>query len=162
VKSVKPSWIGFDAHVADLFSKQSQRGFLGYAKVSLREYFRYRPKAFRLIIDGKKMKKKAFFISFANSDQFGYNASIAPDAKVDDGLIDVVIVNISSFLPTVLFASLLFFKKIRKTPYVEVIKTPELVIKQKMNIINLDGEPIKIGKKIKIRVNPASLNVIVP
>ncbi|HOF80325.1 MAG TPA: diacylglycerol kinase family lipid kinase [Bacteroidales bacterium] len=154
--------IGFDAHVADLFSKQSQRGFLGYAKVSLREYFRYRPKAFRLIIDGKKMKKKAFFISFANSDQFGYNASIAPDAKVDDGLIDVVIVNISSFLPTVLFASLLFFKKIRKTPYVEVIKTPELVIKQKMNIINLDGEPIKIGKKIKIRVNPASLNVIVP
>ena len=57
---------------------------------------------------------------------------------------------------------MLIFKKMRKTPYVEIIKTPELVIKQKMNIINLDGEPIKIGKKIKIRVYPASLNVIVP
>jgi len=154
--------VGFDAHVADHFARQSQRGFFGYAKVAIREYFRYRPMKFRLVVDGKKMVRRALFISFANSDQFGYNTSIAPDATVDDGMIDVVIARKSSLWKMIFFAPFLFARKIHKTPYVEIIRAREVDIMQKVKIINLDGEPVDVGKRLHIHVIPASLNIIVP
>lgn len=154
--------VGFDAHVAEKFAQQSQRGFLGYAKVALREYFQYRPKKFKLVIDGKRMYREALFISFANTDQFGYNTSISPNASIDDGMIDVCIAKKTALWKTILWAPFLLAKKIDKTPYVEIIRARELDIRQKKKTINLDGEPVKVGKRLHIHVIPASLNVIVP
>ncbi|HPE34887.1 MAG TPA: diacylglycerol kinase family lipid kinase [Bacteroidales bacterium] len=154
--------VGFDAHVAKKFARQSQRGFWGYARVALREYFRYRPKKFVLIVDGKKIKRRALFISFANSDQFGYNTSIAPNACIDDGMVDVCIARKTSLFKTLLWAPLLLFRKIDKAPYIEIIRAREVDIKQSKKKINLDGEPLKLGKRLHIHVVPASLNVIVP
>lgn len=154
--------VGFDAHVADKFAKQSQRGFFGYAKVAIREYFRFRPMKFKLVIDGKRLYRKALFISFANTDQFGYNTSIAPNASIDDGMIDVVIARKVPLWKTILYAPFLVAKKIHMTPDVEIIRTRELDIRQKKKTINLDGEPVKLGKRLHINVIPASLNVIVP
>jgi diacylglycerol kinase (ATP) len=154
--------VGFDALVAEKFATQSQRGFLGYAKVALSEYFRYRPSTFKLKIDGKKFKRKALFISFANSDQFGYNTSIAPNASIDDGMIDVCIVRKHPLWKTILYAPFLFLRRIHRTPYVEIIRARELDIKQKVKAINLDGEPVKISKRLHIHVIPKSLKVIVP
>lgn len=154
--------VGFDAHVAKKFARQSQRGFWGYARVAVREYFRYRPKKFVLIVDGKKIKRRALFISFANSDQFGYNTSIAPNASIDDGMVDVCIARKTNLLKTLLWAPLLLFRKIDKAPYMEIIRAREVDIKQSKKKINLDGEPLKLGKRLHIHVVPASLNVIVP
>jgi diacylglycerol kinase (ATP) len=154
--------VGFDALVAEKFARQSQRGFLGYAIVAFREYFRYQPSTFKLLIDGKKIKRKALFISFANSDQFGYNTSIAPNATIDDGLIDVCIVRKQPIWKTILYAPFLFLRRIHRTPYVEIIRTKELDIRQKVKTINLDGEPVKINKRLHIHVIPHSLSVIVP
>lgn len=154
--------VGFDAHVAEKFAKQSQRGFFGYAKVALSEYFQYRPKKFKLVINGKRLYRKALFISFANSDQFGYNTSISPNASIDDGMIDVVIARKVPLWKTILYAPFLVAKKIHKTPNVEIIRARELDIRQKKKTINLDGEPVKVGKRLHIHVIPASLNVIVP
>ncbi|MBE0637241.1 MAG: diacylglycerol kinase family lipid kinase [Bacteroidales bacterium] len=154
--------VGFDAHVAAKFAQQSQRGFFGYAKVALREYFRYRPKKFKLIIDGKRYYREALFISFANSDQFGYNTSISPNASIDDGMIDVCIAKKTALWKTILWAPFLVARKIHRTPYVEIIRARELDIRQKKKTINLDGEPVKVGKRLHIHVIPASLNVIVP
>lgn len=154
--------VGFDAHVAEKFAKQSQRGFFGYAKVALGEYFQYRPKKFKLVINGKRLYRKALFISFANSDQFGYNTSISPNASIDDGMIDVVIARKVPLWKTILYAPFLVAKKIHKTPNVEIIRARELDIRQKKKTINLDGEPVKVGKRLHIHVIPASLNVIVP
>jgi diacylglycerol kinase (ATP) len=154
--------VGFDALVAEKFAMQSQRGFFGYARVAIREYFRYRPTTFKLIINEKKIKRKALFISFANSDQFGYNTSIAPNANIEDGMIDVCIARKPGLWETILYAPFLFLKRIHQTPYMEVIRTRELNIKQKTKIINLDGESVKLGKRLHIHVIPKSLCVIVP
>jgi diacylglycerol kinase (ATP) len=120
--------VGFDAHVADKFAQQSQRGFFGYAKVAMREYFQFRPMKFKLVIDGKRLYRKALFISFANTDQFGYNTSIAPNASIDDGMIDVVIARKVPLWKTILYAPFLVAKKIHMTPDVEIIRTRELDI----------------------------------
>lgn len=154
--------IGFDALVAKKFAQQNRRGLWGYLKVTIREYFRYRPRKFKLIVDGKRLYREALFISFANSDQFGYRTTIAPEASADDGMIDVVIVKKIPLWQTLLWLPALFFRKINRSPYVEIIKAKEVDIRNKVKTINLDGEPVKVGKRLHIHIIPSSLNVIVP
>ncbi len=155
--------VGFDAHVAKKFAKNKRRGFLTYFKIVTKEYQRYKPKNYELIIDGKKIKREALFISFANSDQFGYNTTIAPKAEIDDGLIDVCIVKKFPLVELPFIAHLLYWKQIDKSKYIEVIKAKKIKLTQENNqTINLDGEPVKLGKVLNININPLSLKIIIP
>ena len=154
--------IGFDALVAQKFAGQKLRGFFKYVFISITEYFPYEPTVFKMSIDGQKIDREALFISFANSDQFGYNTSIAPKAKIDDGLIDVCIVKKFPVWVSPFLAPMLISKKIDQTPYVEIIRAREVLLRRKHKIMNLDGEPVKLKKRLHIRVVPTSLKVIVP
>ncbi len=154
--------VGFDALVAEKYADQQMRGFFSYAFISITEYFPYRPLTFRLVIDGRELEREALFISFANSNQFGYNTIIAPQAKIDDGLIDVCIVKKFPAWVSPFLAPMLLAKKIDQTPYVEIVRAKEVFLKNKSNIINLDGEPVKLKENLHIKVIPASLNVVVP
>lgn len=154
--------VGFDAFVAKKFSGQKRRGFLKYAQIALGEYFNYSPKKFSITIGGKKFEKRALFISIANSDQFGYNTSISPQAKIDDGMIDICIMKKIPMWKTIFLAPLLFSRKIDRSSYLEIIRAREVDIKQKKKRINLDGESVKMSKSLHFKVKPKSLNVIVP
>jgi len=84
--------LGFDAQVAHDFAKQAKRGLLTYVKQSIRNFFKAKPYPFELIMDGNSTLTNAFFISIANSNQFGNNFTIAPQASLHDGLLDIVVV----------------------------------------------------------------------
>lgn len=154
--------VGFDAMVAHKIAGEKRRGFMGYFRIAVSEYRKYRPKKFTMVVDGKKVKRKALFISFANSDQFGYNTSIAPHAKIDDGMIDICIMKKIPLWKTIFLAPLLFTGTIDRSPYVEIIRAREVDLKQKKKRINLDGESVKLSNRLKIRVVPQSLRVVVP
>lgn len=84
--------LGFDAQVAHDFAKQSKRGFVTYIKQTFKNFFSAQPYPFILEVDNNRIKTEAFFISIANSNQFGNNVTIAPQASISDGLIDIVVV----------------------------------------------------------------------
>lgn len=154
--------VGFDALVAKKFAGQRRRGFFKYFKIVLSEYLHYEPTKFTMIVDGQEIKRKALFISFANSDQFGYNTSIAPQAKIDDGFIDISIVKKIPLWKTLFTATLLFSKQINRSKYIEVLRAKEVEIIRKKKTIHLDGEPIKMSKNLVVKINPSSLSVLVP
>ncbi len=154
--------VGFDALVAEKYADRQMRGFFRYAFISITEYFPYEPQTFRLVIDGRELEREALFISFANSNQFGYNTIIAPQAKIDDGLIDVCIVKKFPAWVSPFLAPMLLAKKIDQTPYVEIIRGKDVFLKNKHHLINLDGEPVMLKENLHIRVNPASLRIVVP
>lgn len=155
--------LGFDALVAKKFTKVKNRGFLSYFKIITKEYPKYKALNYEINIDGKEIARKALFISFANSDQFGYNTSIAPNAKIDDGLIDVCIVKKVPIIELPFLAHLLYWKQIDKSKFIETIKGKEINIKQeKKSIVNIDGEAIKLDKNINVKINPLSLKIIIP
>src|SRR3546814_10884526 len=85
--------IGFDASVSDRFANDNIRGPIGYMKAVISEISTYKPKRYRLDIDGRVMEREAFMVSVANSPQYGNNAYIAPQASVTDGLLDVCIIH---------------------------------------------------------------------
>jgi YegS/Rv2252/BmrU family lipid kinase len=155
--------IGFDALVAKKYAKEGKRGFWSYFKIVTREYINYKPKKYSLNIDGNLYERNALLISFANSSQFGYHASIAPYAELSDGFVDVCICKKVPLIEAPLIANLLYLKQIDKTKYIEIIKAKNVTILRKRNkIVNLDGEPVKLNKTLNINVIPKSLRIIIP
>jgi YegS/Rv2252/BmrU family lipid kinase len=86
------SGIGFDAQVAHEFAREKTRGLWTYVKVSARNFFKAAP--YRFVISGPSGRREmeAFFISIANANQFGNQFTIAPRARLNDGLIDIVVI----------------------------------------------------------------------
>ncbi len=156
--------VGFDAKVAKIFAKSPRRGFLTYFRIAANEFLAYKPKKYKLQFDdGLYIKRRAFFIAFANSNQFGYNAQIAPNARLNDGKIDICIAQKPNVFQTPVVANLLLLKLIDKSPLMDVISTTGVIINRKKNkVVNIDGEPVKLDKKLVIKVIPSSLKVIIP
>jgi len=155
--------IGFDGLVARKFAESRRRGFLTYLRIVTEEYPKYRPRRYTLSFNGLVIKTKALFISFANSDQFGYNTLIAPGAQVDDGLLDITIMKKPMMIELPFLASLLYWRKIDFSKHTEIYKTNELILKtRRKRWVNIDGEPVKMKKKLHIKVYPQTLNVFVP
>jgi diacylglycerol kinase (ATP) len=84
--------IGLDAQVAYDFSRQKRRGLSTYLAQSLKNFLTASPFPFELQVKKLKFRVDAFFICIANSNQFGNNFTIAPEARLNDGLIDIIVV----------------------------------------------------------------------
>jgi diacylglycerol kinase (ATP) len=155
--------MGYDAHVAKKFAQAGTRGFLTYFKIVSSDYKNYKPRKYKLIIDGKTIKRTAFMVSFANSNQFGNNTSIDPNAVIDDGYIDVCIVRKVPMLRLPFTLPLLFLGQFDKSLYIEIIRGKTITIKRKKGkAVHLDGDPYDSGKQIEIKIHPLSLKIIVP
>lgn len=155
--------VGFDALVADKFAQSESRGFLTYFRIATRAYPFYKPKKYLLDIDGEIVKRRALFISFANSDQFGYNTTIAPNADITDGLMDVCIVQKIPLFKAPLIAQLLLAKKIDQSSYVEIIKAKQVFLRRRKNdVINIDGEPVLLSRNLSLKVNHLALRIAIP
>jgi diacylglycerol kinase (ATP) len=154
---------GFDGLVARRFSKEKFRGFVAYLKVVTETYPGYKPKKYTVHLNGQTLKIRALFIAFANSDQFGFQTTIAPGARIDDGLLDVTVMQKPPLIEIPYLAGLLYWRKIDKSKFIQIYKTNEVVVKTRRNRwVNIDGEPKKLGKKLTVTVHPHSLNVIIP
>ena len=154
--------LGFDARVANRYNKLKMRGFFGYTWIIVREFFRYREREFVLAFNDQQITRKALLLSVANSNQFGYNTIIAPQAKSDDGLLEIVITRKFPLgeLPRIL--GLLFTGKIDQSPYIESYRTKEIFILRKQGKrVNIDGEAVRMGREIFIRIQPSNLKVII-
>ncbi len=154
--------VGFDAHVAHLFNQSKRRGFMKYVLIVIKEYFKYKEHEYTIIADGKKYKKKAFLISFANSNQFGFHTIISPHAKIDDGLIDICIFRRPFPIVAAFVWPLIFIKRLHKTKLLTIIQAKEIYIQnRKDDLIQVDGECITdVSNEIHIKISQENLNLI--
>ena len=154
---------GFDAHIGKLFAKSKNRGFYSYFKITVGSLLSYKPQLYSLNIDGKEVNVKAFLITFANASQFGNDAFIAPQADIQDGLIDVCILKPFKFWHVPGLAVKMFKKKFNESHLYEAYKAKNvLVTRQTEAPVHYDGEPKKMGTELEIKIYPAALKVIVP
>ena len=151
---------GFDAHVAWKFSTSHTRGFLTYAKIALRELFKYNIEKYELIFNDQMIDIPAFIVTIANSNQYGNNAYVSPDSKLDDGFLRLIIVKPFPFYYMPLLIYHLFNKSLLKSKFVDHFTLKKLSINSPFQKVQLDGESITMGKKIDIEVIPNCLNII--
>lgn len=155
------SGTGYDAKVAEDYSKDPRRGFDTYFKYILRNYITMKEQPYTIVMPDQTLDVQAFFISFANSNQMGYDFPISPHASLWDGKVDLCIVQKPNPLELPIMGGFMIDGMMDKAPKVKIIQTPEAtIIRPKADVINLDGESVMMEKDLHIKVNPLSLNII--
>lgn len=163
--------LGFDAQVAHDFAKQKKRGLVTYIKQSMKNFIKAGTYPFTLTVNGNTLNTEAFFISIANSNQFGNNFTIAPQASLMDGLLDIVIVNKMSkvrMLWTILKqirsgqARAYEDKKYHRTD-IGYFQTRHLSITNtKLAPLHIDGDPAATAEKFEISIIEKAIRLLMP
>jgi YegS/Rv2252/BmrU family lipid kinase len=165
------SGIGFDAQVAHDFAQKSTRGLFTYTQQSIINYFKANPYQFEVTIDSFSFFTDAFFISIANSNQFGNNATIAPQASLSDGLLDIVIVQKmnKAKLPFAILRQMRGNNKLQQlvedmsNKSVIYFQTPSLTIRNlKLAPLHIDGEPKETFEELNIEIIKDAFLLIQP
>jgi diacylglycerol kinase (ATP) len=163
--------LGFDAQVAHDFAQQKKRGLATYIKQSTKNFLKAKTYPFNLSINGNELITEAFFISIANSNQFGNNFTIAPQASLHDGLLDIVIVNKMSKL-RMLWT---IFKQIRNgqvRPYedkkyhrtdIGYFQTKKITIENTKGApLHIDGDPAITADIFEIEIIENAFRLLMP
>jgi diacylglycerol kinase (ATP) len=165
------SGIGLDAKVAHDFAAKASRGLITYTQQTILNYFKAQPYQFEIELNDFSFFTEAFFISIANSNQFGNNITIAPYANLSDGLLDVVIVQKmnKAKLPFAVLKQLRGNNKLQQLvndvtkKTVLNFQTEALTIKNlKLAPLHVDGEPKKTESEFKVQVLKHSFQLIHP
>lgn len=165
------SGLGFDAQVAHNFARKAKRGLFNYTKESLLHFFKAQPYGFEIKLPEFSFFTDAFLISIANSNQFGNNVTIAPQAKLNDGLLDVIVVQKMHKvkLPYAILKQLSGNNKMQQLvedmehKNIVYFQTPSLEINNtQLAPLHIDGEAVATDQRISIKVLPNYFTLFVP
>jgi len=161
---VNMAGVGIDAYIAAQFNEPGnrRRGFLGYLRIGSRALLSYAPLQYRITADDGVISACAVLVNIANGAQYGNNARIAPGARVDDGELDLVLVEERSRLQTLLHVPKLFTGRAEAVPGLTTrrMRRGRIEAAQPMTF-HVDGEPVLGGTSLDIRVHPGALRIAV-
>jgi YegS/Rv2252/BmrU family lipid kinase len=153
---------GFDSVANEIANRAPNRlGNLVYAYGALRALASWRPAGFDLELDGTPFSFRGFSVAAANSKAYGGGMYVAPDAELDDGLLDVVISHHASRLRCLAILSKVFRGEHVHEPTIEVRRCAELrVSAERPFAMYADGDPIG-DLPVTVRACPRALRVLV-
>jgi len=156
--------IGLDARVAHRFAVDGlERGFARYVKITLRELLRYSPDQLTITTPTSSRTTTALLVAIANGRQYGNGAIVAPRARLDDGLLDVVIIKHRPTLVACLELPLVFAGQIERLGGVTTEATEVATISCPHPVVyHLDGEPIAGTLSFQARARTRALTIKVP
>ena len=157
------SGMGFDAQVSRKFMSQIKRGYATYARCVWEEFQTYQPRRYRYEWEGRTTEERLLMIAFANTRQYGNNATIAPWARVDDGYLDIVFVHPFPLAYLPIFTTLSFTGNTYRSSYVKMVRAQRFRIEQiDTPLGHVDGEYVETTPDTTLHVRSRSLRVIRP
>ena len=155
--------VGFDAWVASAFAEAGSRGLRTYLRVGLRGFAGYRTEEYEIAVDGAATRHRAAVVAVANANQYGNNARIAPLASLQDGLLDVTVIEHATFFTAPLLLARLFAGRLHRSRGVTTMRGRHVEItRPAAGPGHLDGEPVALPQSLTIDIVPRSLRVLVP
>ena len=116
-----------------------------------------------MTIDGASQRFRAFVIAIANASQYGNNARIAPVASLQDGLLDVVVVEKLSPFTVPAAVARLFAGTLHRSDAVRMMTGRVIEIRRSSSgPAHVDGEPLTLPEVLSVKIVPQSLRVLVP
>lgn len=158
---------GIDSHVCDKVNRQKERGFrsrLIYLNALLSSVFHLHTVSLRVVADGKEMfSGECYSIALGNGCYSGSGLRQVPDAKIDDGLLDVTVIPKLPVLSILKEIPRLFNGTLERNDRVLLFKCSELQIipldESSRDIIELDGEVV--GRlPARISISGEKINVL--
>ncbi|TDC74701.1 diacylglycerol kinase family protein [Actinomadura sp. 7K507] len=142
------------------------RGSAAYYFGALRAIITWRPADYLITVDGESYSRQGYTVVAANSGYYGFGKHIAPDARVDDGLLDVILIRQAP--------KKLFFSVMRELEDGSHVRRPEVEVMRGREVrIELAGPPgrrLPYGADgelpgvlpVTARVMPGALRVLAP
>jgi YegS/Rv2252/BmrU family lipid kinase len=161
---VNVAGIGFDAHIAARFNaaENPRRGLAGYAVLTARSLADYTCGRYEVVTPDSRVTVCALLIALANGTEFGNRIRIAPGARVDDGALDLVIVEERSRLGTMCSMWRLLCGSVDRAPIWSSRRVQQVTIDSDTPMMfHVDGEAIQGGTRLDARVHPGALRVCV-
>ncbi len=156
--------LGLDARVAHRFAAGGlqRRGFIRYLELATREIVSFAPVDCTVTTDDNGVRRvRPLLIALANSRQYGNGALIAPDARLDDGKLDIVVVEYRAPWRVLVQAPRLFSGTVARVPGVSISRACRVVISADAPLVyHVDGEPHMGGHSVQASVHPAALRVV--
>lgn len=154
--------VGFDAHVAYHIKQSKFRGLKGYIWQTLRHAWNYQLPMVNITIDNQKMTRQCLVVEVANAPMFGYNFQVAPQAKLDDGLLDIVLIKKMPKWRYLLSAWRFLNGSILKSRITEHYEGRNIIIESKEEMaVHYDGEGFLTNERLVFGVVEGSLRVVV-
>jgi YegS/Rv2252/BmrU family lipid kinase len=155
--------IGFEAEIAQRFNRLTRRGFARYVTTSAAAFRHWQPQDYTVSYNGQRKDVRAFTLTVTNANQYGNNVRIAPDARVDDGLLDLCAVPPVNFRNALPLAVNLYRGTIGRVRGVCLRRSDRFVVERAASgLLHTDGEVHQAGARIEFTIRPASLRVMVP
>jgi diacylglycerol kinase (ATP) len=157
--------VGLDARVAHRFAVDGleKRGFSRYLAITMRELASYQPDRLAITTGMSTVQTSSLLVAIANGRQYGNGAVIAPHARLDDGLLDLVIVAGRSLVRACLELPFVFMGTIDHLAGVMIQQTDSVQIASPYPLVyHVDGEPIAGTLTISVKARPRALRVKVP
>jgi diacylglycerol kinase (ATP) len=158
---------GFDAEIgADFHAhglRGGRRGVFTYVRLSLKRTFSYRALDWRLEADDGRFAGRGLVVAFVNGRQYGGGAIMAPGARLDDGLLDVVVIEDAPPFEMAWNSTRLFLGNIER--YRRYKHYPARTAKLEGPgpfVHHRDGEPEGESGRLEVTVQPLALAILVP
>ena len=154
--------MGFDAYVSQKFAEAGKRGLATYIEKVVKESLGYEPDTYTVEDEMGIHSYKAFLIACANAAQYGNNAYIAPRASMQDGLLDIIVMEPFKVLEAPQMAVDLFAKTLVNNQHIKTFHARRLHIhRERAGAVHVDGDPIKMGTEIDVKIMEKGLKAVV-
>ena len=132
---------GFVSNVAARACRYKRLGSMSYILGVLEEVVGLRSSALSLTIDGRRIERDGIFVEICNSRFTGGTMMMAPQARIDDGLLDVVVAGTMSRGTLLRLLPTIFTGTHVDSPAVEVFQGKEIVVESDRALaLTPDGE----------------------
>ena len=154
---------GFDARVNERANEMRRpRGASRYLWAILAELVRMRPVSYRLDIDGEPLDTEGLLVAVANNTSLGGGLRLTPTARLDDGLLDVMVVTPVSRLRFLRLFPLAARGAHLHLPQVSTRRARTVVVDAVQPVVAYaDGERIA-RLPVQVEIVPGALRVLVP
>lgn len=154
---------GLDAEVAGMAKKLPYiKGIPAYAITTLNYLHNFEALELTLDIDGKKVRRQALLVAVGNGGYYGMGLNIIPPARMDDGWLDVCLVEELSPLELTTFLPLLLAGRHGQHPRVKLLRGKKIVVtSDRQARLHRDGDLAGVTPAT-FEVVPGALPVLVP
>jgi diacylglycerol kinase (ATP) len=158
---------GFDALVSAAFHEWGKgggrRGLFSYFRLALPRALTYRAASWTLEAGREGFEGPAFIVAFVNGREYGGAAVIAPGSRLDDGLLEVVVLEEAPAFELLANVPRLYLGGIERFRRYRRIAAPEAILTGPAPFAHhRDGEPEPAADRLDVRVEPRALAVLVP
>jgi diacylglycerol kinase (ATP) len=148
--------IGFDGEVVrSMRKKRMLPGHLAYLATVLKKIFLYREQEMKINIGNRSIMEKIFMLSIANGSRYGGGFLVAPQSKIDDGLLDIVAIKKITPVKRIFYLPKVEKGKHLHLSFIDVFRSKKISIESNQLMrAHLDGEYFE-SFQINVEVLPA-------